>query len=124
MGPLSEHFAWEQFYDPEKIVPPPPVRMNLAKTAKILDEVLVRLRSGYGDECAIVVLQGYTEEGDEQLRLGKGAVVKAEGVTPQRFFTILLEMQREGKIGGLKLFSDRAHVDWGRFRRFSHTSAD
>jgi uncharacterized protein YcbK (DUF882 family) len=129
MGDITEHFSWWEFQSKDGALMPPPVRINIVRTAEMLEKLRGRLTIKYGGDHPLKVLSGYRSpehnaaEGgakDSQHVPGKASDVTTPDLTPAQVQEAALELQAEGEIGGVGTYPGFTHVDWGPKRTWTY----
>ena len=112
------------------------MRLNLVRTAEMLEDLRIELGIEYKKECPLIVSVGggwrtmeyqrgvYERRRqapilDSQHLLGKAADVACPDLTPKQVQRVVLRMQAEGRIGGVGVYLGFTHVDWGPKRSWN-----
>jgi uncharacterized protein YcbK (DUF882 family) len=128
MGDLTEHFSWSEFQCRDGSEMPPPVKLNIPRTAQMLEAIRARIAQRFGER-AVIVLSGYRSPEynkrvggtpRSQHLLGKAADIVVPGLTPSQVQKICEELQNEGIVGGLGRYPGFTHVDWGPKRSWTY----
>lgn len=123
MGNLTEHFNLEEFRSGDGAVMPTGVPDNLKKTAEMLEI----LRAALGG-VPLMVLSGYRSPEwnarvggapDSFHIRGMAADVASKTLSPQQVQSVALDLQNQGRIGGVGLYPGFTHVDWGPKRSWT-----
>jgi len=129
MGDLTEHFSWAEFACHDGTLMPPPVKINIPRTAEMLEVLRLALSEEYKTDCPLIVASGYRSPewnkyvggvANSQHLLGKAADIVCLKLTAVKVQVVARKLWSRGTIGGLGLYPGFTHVDWGPKRIWTY----